>query len=107
MFQPHITAQGRGHFVQRSMIREQSASDLPTSSLESAAICCFAASQFLVSNSSSLSLWPGEKMRMFISVGKETLMFTKQNVTKDGLPAYHASFFSPAVSEPLKTPVKC
>lgn len=79
MFQLHITAQGRGHFVQRAVIREGSASDLPTSSLESAA------SQFLVSGSSP-SPCPGEKMRMFTSVGKETLTFRKQNVTQSWAP---------------------
>lgn len=78
MFQPHITAQGRGHFVQRAVIQEESASDLPISSLESAAICGFVACQFLVSGSLyrlPLNICPGEKMKMFISVGKETLKF--------------------------------
>lgn len=86
MFQPHITAQGRGHCVQRAVIPEKSASDLPASSLESAAVCGFAASQFLVSDFSSLSLCPGEKMRMSISVRKETLKFTKQHLTQSWAP---------------------
>lgn len=55
-FQHHITAQGKEHFVQRVVIRERGASNLPTSFLESTATYGFMASQFLVSGSSSLSL---------------------------------------------------